>query len=245
MAVTFSKLGEFGRLGNQLFQIASTCGIAIKNQHSFAFHEWKYQKYFKNKLPLLNFNSCQIVKEKNFHYDNYELLNGNYDLHGYFQSEKYWSHCKDEVLKYFQFEDGLMAHINLKWREVLAENPVSIHVRRSDYLNLSDYHTNLPLEYYNRAITYFEGRKFIVFSDDIEWCKKHFLGDRFRFAQGTEIEDLCLMSLCDVHIIANSSFSWWGCYLANSKKVIAPKNWFGHKIAHSTKYLYLENWIQL
>jgi hypothetical protein len=60
----------------------------------------------------------------------------------------------------------------------------------------------------------------------------------------TEI-DLCLMSMCDHNIIANSSFSWWGAWLNNNpnKKVVAPKKWFGPAYTHNTKDLYPESWI--
>ena len=84
----------------------------------------------------------------------------------------------------------------------------------------------------------------MIFSDDIEWCKEQemFKGYRFHFydSQSTGI-DLCLQSLCTYHIIANSSFSWWGSWLAKSEKTIAPKNWRG-----SLPYvegLYLKDWV--
>ena len=70
----------------------------------------------------------------------------------------------------------------------------------------------------------------LVFSDDIEWCKqqKLFETDRFLFSENTwNLVDLCMQTLCKYHIIANSSFSWWGSYLANSEKTVAPKKWFG------------------
>ena len=70
----------------------------------------------------------------------------------------------------------------------------------------------------------------IVFSDDCDWCNTQelFSDDRFMISENNSTDaDLCLMSLCDYHIIANSSFSWWGAWLAKSKKVYAPKNWFG------------------
>lgn len=247
--VTFGGLGDMGRLGNQLFQIASTIGIANKNNWTYLFPKWKYQKFFSKELPLHTPHpSFELKKELSFNYDEYRL-NGfgrNCDLFGYFQSEKYWHHCKDEALGYFQFADILKRRVEYTWSDILLERPAAVHVRRGDYINLQDYHTLLPLEYYNNAMRHFdENQKFIVFSDDIEWCKKHFLTDKFSFAIGDEIEDLCLMSMCKGHIIANSSFSWWGAYLAQGKKVIAPKNWFGPKGPRSTKDLIPENWFQI
>lgn len=241
MAITFSKIGEFGRLGNQMFQIASAIGIARKNNTQYAFPKWGYQQYFKKALPILpTYIPKNIVREKRFEYDEYRLpMSGCDDLHGYFQSEKYWAHCKDEVLSYFEFK-----HLGSIGELIL--NPVSIHVRRGDYLNLSDYHYNLPMGWYQRAIMNFPDRKFLVFSDDIQWCKEHFDDDCFYFSEGhNEITDLYFMSLCQDHIIANSSFSWWATYLNKNpnKRVVAPSQWFGIKNSHvETKDLYCKGW---
>ena len=119
--------------------------------------------------------------------------------------------------------------------------PVSLHIRRTDYLEL-DHHNSLGLDYYEKALGEFDSdRTIIIFSDDAEWCKeqKLFDGDRFLVAEGNiNYVDLCLMTLCTGHIIANSSFSWWGAWLSNSKKVIAPKNWFsGHLEEQDTSSL--------
>ena len=72
-----------------------------------------------------------------------------------------------------------------------------------------------------------------------------FLNPRFKFIKSNNIQiDLCLMTMCNYHVIANSSFSWWGSWLANSEKTIAPKNWFGGDcINHNTQDLYLSDWI--
>ena len=70
----------------------------------------------------------------------------------------------------------------------------------------------------------------IVFSDDPDWCNAQeiFQPDRFSISESNTVDaDLCLMSLCKYHILANSSLSWWGAWLAKSEKIIAPKNWFG------------------
>jgi hypothetical protein len=74
----------------------------------------------------------------------------------------------------------------------------------------------------------FPGRKFLVFSDDIEWCKIQKIFKDCHFYHGTAIEDLNLMTHCNGHIIGNSTLSWWGAWLSNAKTVIAPKIWFGN-----------------
>jgi hypothetical protein len=105
------------------------------------------------------------------------------------------------------------------------------------------------MDYYRNAIAEFsDDTRFLVFSDDIQWCKENFKGDNFHFIEGEkDYVDLYLMSLCNNNIIANSSFSWWGAWLNNTpnKKVIAPKQWFGKAKQLNTKDLIPETWIIL
>ena len=93
-------------------------------------------------------------------------------------------------------------------------------------------------DYYVKSLSSFsEDLPVIVFSDDATWCKeqKIFSPDRFIISENNSTDfDLCLMSLCQYHIIANSSYSWWGAWLAKSKKVIAPNNWFGGECIHKS-----------
>ena len=96
-------------------------------------------------------------------------------------------------------------------------------------------------------MTYFNNcDNFLIFSDDIVWCKNNFVGDKFIFIEGEEdYIDLWLMSLCNHNIIANSSFSWWGAWLNknNNKTVIAPKNWFGPNKKLDPTDLYCKDWL--
>lgn len=93
---------------------------------------------------------------------------------------------------------------------------------------------------------------FVVFSDRINWCKKHFpaLEKTFVFIEGNDpIDDLFLMSMMKHHILANSSFSWWGAYLDKSrgKIVVAPESWmhpdlYPYPLRHPNDF-YLPDWI--
>lgn len=116
---------------------------------------------------------------------------------------------------------------------------VSIHVRRGanpanpSEPNYSDnpFYVNLcETDYYERAIALFPVDKFLVFSDDVEYCKEKWGGnERFKIIEGqTDIEDLNMMASCKSQIIANSSFSWWAGYLNPNpaKTVVYPKEWF-------------------
>ncbi len=119
-------------------------------------------------------------------------------------------------------------------------NICSIHVRRGDYVSIGQTHPLNPhplqsLEYYKEAIKIINADKYLVFSDDINWCKENFIGDNYIFVDNkissleNDIFEMQLMSTCKNNIIANSSYSWWAAYFNENKdkKVIAPKLWFG------------------
>lgn len=134
----------------------------------------------------------------------------------YFQDTKYFEKYEKEIRQLFSEGIGFLQQ-------------VSIHVRRGDYVG-NPFHINLSeTDYYDRAIEMFPHDNFLVFSDDIEWCKKKW-GDnpRFQIMEGDEIEDFNLMASCKHNIISNSTYSWWAAFLNpnNVKKVICPKQWF-------------------
>jgi hypothetical protein len=121
---------------------------------------------------------------------------------------------------------------------------ISLHIRRTDYLTDSNFDC-LSLDYYNSALKLLPNLPVMIFSDDPNWCKEHFTDDRFTISLSNNPHiDLCLMTICDYHIISNSSFSWWGSWLAKSKKTIAPQKWFSGEFEnYNTKDLYLPGWI--
>jgi hypothetical protein len=87
--------------------------------------------------------------------------------------------------------------------------------------------------------------KFLIFSDDLDWCRENFSSDKFHVVDsGSPYSDLKLITMCDHHINANSSFSWWGSWLnrKENKRVICPSNWFGSAINKNTKDVYCEGW---
>ena len=105
---------------------------------------------------------------------------------------------------------------------------VGIHVRRSDYLDPNRIQYTLPNSYYEKAMAMFTPHtKFIVCSDDIEWCKNQRIFEGCEFSDGTEIEDMNLLASCtEGLIIANSTFSWWGGFLNPHKcLIVAPEKW--------------------
>lgn len=259
--IGFNALGKLGRLGNQMFQYASLKGIARNNGYNYCVppsnnkDEWNDHQLF-NPFKLSNINLLNVqyldgerptIVEKEFTFDE-DLYNNCpkwVNLQGFFQTEKYFKDIETEIREDFEFQD----QIYIPSKEMIdgTNNPISLHIRRTDYLT-NDNHNPLGLEYYIEALTYFDDdREVIIFSDDPEWCKQQeiFSDDRFLVSENnSNYTDLCLMTLCKSHIIANSSFSWWGAWLAKSEKVIAPSKWFGPGNSHlDTKDLYCSDWI--
>ena len=158
---------------------------------------------------------------------------------GYWQSEDYFSDIKDIIMKEITFpslsESGNAAANMISG----SEDSVSIHVRLTDYIEQSDRYGGIcTKEYYEKAMDHIKrvlGREpeYYVFSDDIQLSKK-VIGDgkNVHFVDVNDgqraLDDLQLMGLCRHHIIANSSFSWWGAWLGKYRDgmVIAPKKWF-------------------
>lgn len=249
--ITYSKLGKKGNLGNQLFQIASTIGLAVTNQHEFSFLNWKYQNSFKNRLPLLLSDSTKFIdfEEQCYHHHLWNFEKENYDLSGWLQTEKYFD--KELTKYYFEFSDSLVDKISKLYSKAFEKRTILISIRRGDFVNHKDYF-QLPIKYYlNSVIRFFpewESYNLIVLSDDINYCKFHFsfLKNVF-FGEGlNEIEQLCLGTMCNDFIISNSTFSWWTAWLGekSDSKIIRPfKNFDGLKsIELNDKDYYPNRW---
>jgi hypothetical protein len=276
---TFRSIGYLGRLGNQMFQFASTLGVAEKRKSNALFPVSNCytvrnngpidpktrmmtqvkcdlmdcfdipSEYF---VPLEKINPKGMYQESNMKFDPAVFdLPEDCDLFGYFQTEKYFSHMRGKLLDIFKFRWEFEKIATDYWiREVVPfsgeSEIVSIHVRRGDYTLYPDHHPTCSKEYYDLAISSFgENSKFLVFSDDIEWCKNNFSGERFHFADtGSPYSDLKLMTMCRHHVNANSSFSWWGSWLntKDGKRVVCPSRWFGPAIPKDVSDIYCENW---
>ena len=240
--VTFEKLGRNGRLGNQLFQIAATIGYSIKHELKTNIPTWfcsytqkNMSNYFKNKINQTDGRIYFDFVYREISFDYYEIEYRNnlkVNLDGYFQSEKYFENCKEEIRFYFTPDDEVLEKIKKKYKKSLIGNTCSVHIRRGDYVN-HPVHGVCDANYYISSMELIKSKKnidnFLIFSDDIEWCKKNIIGDNISYIENNmDIEDLFLISLCNNHIISNSSFSWWGSWLCNyeDKIIIAPRRWF-------------------
>lgn len=271
---TYSTLGDNGRLGNQMFQYATLLSKALTWNGRFAIpdsmvQDGKRKSYelidsFANlsaevvdteRMNEIHRTQLGVYREPDFSFDqNFGLVHPHVELFGYFQSELYFKNHRERILKEFEFSREVKDTVNNVLSEVKskknAEKLCAVHIRRGDYVNLSSYHTNLGPEYYGPAMQYvlsnLPGKtQFIIFSDDIEWCKSFITDqDQVSFSSFTgHLEDLCGISSCDYHITANSSFSWWGAWLSNTECAIAPKAWFGPEGPNNWQSIYPPTWL--
>lgn len=246
-----------GGLGNYMFQITTAYSLALDNKDELIFnindclrvHE-PISSYKENILRNVNFTEGPLPIKNNytepfFHYQKIPYKK-DIKINGYYQSEKYFINNREKILDFYSIDKDSLYLIEKKYGEILKKETCSIHIRRGDYLGLPNHHPTCNMGYYNKAMKIFpEETTYLVFSDDVEWCKEIFTGDNFIIIEDNEdYIDLWLMSLCDNNIIANSSFSWWGAWLNNNKdkRVIVPKRWFGPAINHNTKDLIPNEW---
>jgi len=237
---TFSRLGRFGRFANQLYQIAGTVGIARRNEFGYGFPEWRnhdalnfgqedldVQAAFVNPLPRYDgppLPECGIP----FGYEDVNLP-CSVDLLGHFQSERFFSHCLEEVRWLFTM------HGELPMNDLCA-----VHVRLGDYgpqaspqhPDGNSYHPRMDRNYLEPAMALFGStQKFLVFSDGIDECKATLgVGGNVTYSEGLNyLDDFRLLKSCRHFIISNSSFSAIAAVLgeAPDKQVVAPEPWFG------------------
>ncbi len=194
--ITFPNLEKKGRLGNQLFQIAATIAVAVENNLGCSFPDWEYNQFLKNPIlesskvkPEMLQSLTHFYTEPSFRYTKINLgecitnstLNFDentkcYALDGYFQSKAYFVRVEDLIKKHF------LPNVNVV-HSILRKNPFTyadkcaVHVRRGDYVNNNFYH-QLGMDYYERSMKQIEQetgiRHFVIFSDDINWCKLNF-----------------------------------------------------------------------
>lgn len=268
MIITFDRLGKSGRLGNQLWQIASTAGIADTLDDRFFLPLWDYRPYFK--LPEFAFNppdGNSIAEAGGVIQAQETPLVNHIDprARDYLQDLGLWGHIAPQIWSWFQPSPNALDWIRSAQCELPDRGPImfydiprpilSVHIRRGD--NAQQPNNNHPLRpwsYYEESIARLspEVKSIVVFSDDPEWCraklKGHPVEDRLAFFVGTprakeheaayrsqpafDWRDLQLMSMCDRHIISNSTYSWWGAFLSHDPSPIYPWPFFGSELEY-------------
>lgn len=258
--LSFNNLSNLGRLGNQMFQYAAIKGIAAYHNFDFCIPppnlagtvDQNVKNSDANIYNTFNLESVRYgitdystVTEQTFNFDKnlFYQCKDNIDLFGYFQNERYFEHIESEIRKDFKFSDEIQSSCK---NFLNGEEYISIHIRRGDYVHNSN-HPIQTIKYFKTALNLFsDNLSVLIFSDDPQWVKNQnlFSSDRFYISENNSTAiDLCLQSMCSYHIISNSSFSWWGSYLANSKKTIAPKNWFSGELSNKDiSGIYRKSW---
>jgi len=261
--IGFNYLGKLGQLGNQMFQYAATKSIASYHGVPFIIpnHDEVVVDILGNRLRIELFDCFKLnpmnvglvsggdIKEEGFEVNRKFFgldRRYNFNLVGFFQSEKYFKHIENQIRNDFIFKDDIIVEC-LDVIDSHYDNPIALHVRRGDFLKNAGNHHNLSIDYYEKALSKFDDdRQVIIFTDDPKWAMNEplFSDDRFIVSTGNgPYHDLFLMTQCNDFIIANSTFSWWGAWLSDKGKVIAPSVWFGPNNAHlDTKDLYPESW---
>ena len=238
--ITNGAFGErYGRLGNQLFQVGMLFAISKRRGYDFYLpHDGE---------TIWDCFDLDIPAEGPECIHRFDEVNGscNYDprvfdqpdgtrYHGYFQSYRYLEGYETSFARFLRFKFDYRAHSEamlFAYRRRYRRPLVSLHVRRVDYVQPEFEHVwgNLASDgYYDRAVRAIgDDVAYLVFSDDLDWCRRFFDLDCVEFVDIDPCTSLSLMTGCDVNVVANSSFSWWGAYLNPMGEVYAPSRWFG------------------
>lgn len=247
-----------GGIGNQLFQIAATYAMSREFNYNMLFklndfdgcRQGKHPKtYYNNIYQSVNFtdnmpNMDVIVKEKSWSayslkkqinpiFD--ELSSANICLDGYFQSNLNWIKYEKDVKQLFTPDGGIVSYLKNntdildKYPELAVDNDFAfLGVRRGDYIKYPKTHNPCGMTFYNEALKRMKKQKYYIISDDIQWCKDNFIGDKFVFMNIKEDKYMLLtMALFKNYIMSNSTFYWWGSFLSiyDKPKIIAPDKW--------------------
>lgn len=243
MSVTHTHRSRIGfcQLGNVLFQISATIAYARKHGMDYFSPKDEYSHYFP-KLKIGVQSNFPEYKEPCFEYKEIPYM-PNVRLTGFWQSEKYFENCKDEILDLFGAGQGGFT------------DTIALHNRLGDYKTYSDRFTVLGEDYFAKAMSIFYSRgytKFLVFSDGMEETKAMLNSEKYPHlefiysAEKDPYKDMRIGSACAGNIISASSFSWWQAYLNTNpdRIVVAPKKWFPHDELNY-KDVVPENWIKI
>ncbi len=237
------------------FEMATATDVAA------VLGRWKSSpllKYFLSKPMGQAFRSSTYISEPHFQYwPGLRQTNTSAYMSGYWQSERYFLDCAQAIRDDFSFKPYMTSQNAALADQIRQSNAVSLHVRRGDYVTspiTAAHHGVCSVAYYQNAIQHIVDKVgqvvLYIFSDDTEWVRDNLkvnapcvYVDQNRGP--ASYVDMQLMSLCKHHIIANSSFSWWGAWLNPSaeKIVVAPANWFAKPMP--TQDLLPAPWVRL
>ena len=265
--ITFSKLGEYGRLGNQLFQYAALRALSLRKGYEFKIPNQNNMTWHGQKSLLSEFNitakeySSEDINKIQYHYNepSWRTIDGNFfnlpdntNFHGFFQSTWYFQEFSEEIKRELspkqKYIDDAIEYIT-KIKEKFPEHEIiSTHIRRGNVVTddslktiYNGYYSENGeyFKYLESAKKEFENKKvkFLVFSGgakwdennepEIEWCKKHLVGDEYLFSeQGEPMGDYTRIMYSDHNILSPaSSYGWWAAFSNPNKNkiIVAPR----------------------
>jgi hypothetical protein len=245
MKVMSVSVQLMGGLGNQLFQIATGYALAKKYNIPFFISDRfggrgqgsspsKYEDTLYRHFRFAPVAGARRIVESQFAYSPISLTNATAShsmLDGYFQSELYFPDLRKELRSLFlpSYAD-LQALVFKQMPELVSmpEDACFLGVRRGDYLRHPTIHNPCGMDYYTKAMSTCVASRYYILSDDLAWCRAHFVGPQYVFL---DIEDDLLAfyvgTLFSKYIIGNSTYHWWMSYLSFSEAptVVAPDKW--------------------
>ncbi|MDC0408580.1 alpha-1,2-fucosyltransferase [Flavobacteriaceae bacterium] len=251
--MTYLNLGSErrGNLGNQLFQIASTIGLAKTHDYDVYFNDWPFFKYFDFDFKILNKKrQFKTIAEQHYHYYNWTIEGAYVAIDGWLQSEKYFENS--DIKSVFKFKDKYLKEAREYFEMRACERPgLLISIRRGDFVNNPNYY---QLEYYDYFFVLLKEfpnwRKYTLFisSDDIQYCKDKlgFLKNVVFIDEISPIKILALSTLMQHCIISNSTFSWWLAFLLEKEGsiILRPEKNFSieYCLQNNDKDYYPSRW---
>ena len=235
-----------GGLGNQMFQIAKAKTEGFKNNIDVVFRPISFipmegnqpTKYFNNIFRNVKFENITEplvrISEPSWSYNEINpLYHTSTEFFGYFQSSKNFGNFKNQIIQLFEPTEEFINKIKNLYPFVFEDNSISVHVRRGDYLGVSDILPVVDKSYLDECLNSLNNKGHIfIFSNDRDWVEKNLNYPNSTIVYGLDdYEELWMISLCKINIMSNSSFSWWGSFLNKNinKKVFVPSIWFGPK----------------
>ena len=270
--ITKTNLFTGPRVGSQMTQYAGMYSVAKRMNAEFVLleehmHDVVVDGHLFDAFSIPN----RIVSKNDIQFSPFTLrevvlddrvfslpTNQNWDIGGWFNTYRYFHEYKEDIQTLFTFKDEIRSVAIDNINKIRDNEPyplVSLHVRRGDYL--THFSLVMGLRYYQDALSVFYDKfdgnyfKLVVFSDDIPWCKANIMGENVIYVENnTNYVDMCMLSLCDHNIAANSGFSWWGAYLNTSptKLVVCPYQYIGaldreHQYINGTYFP--DNWLPI
>lgn len=256
--ISFPKLGNYGRLGNQLFQYAFLRTSAARLGTRFYCPQWDGDAIFDLCDGHMRSASSSGIK-KYFDPDPQAgfataalAISDNTEIQGFFQSEKYYSD-REEVRNWYTFKSEVKMPVDKLYSREYLRDVVSLSLRiDSDYANTREYFPLASISYYQEALGKLEGEApLLIFADRPDLAKEFFepLGRRdMRFVNDLgAAEQLYLMTQCRANVIINSTFAWWGAWLNRrpDKTIVAPMEWCRPGVPNAISDILCDDWVKV